>query len=158
VLRTLRVLGHLRADGSVITAEQALLANCLRLGLPRRRAGQLHRAVDRLLRNRVLDRIDGSIDPDGIPYHPPLPDRPRAALLRFQPATETLEGRRPGPATIDRHRKAHTVQGFVRRLPSGAEPSDEQLERYADAVREARIVAGPLPPGHTYVQPHRRKS
>ncbi|BAL91944.1 hypothetical protein AMIS_67240 [Actinoplanes missouriensis 431] len=159
VLRTLRVLGHLRTDGSVIIAEQGLIANCRRLGIPGRRADQLHRVVDRLLQRGLLSRVEGSVDVDGTPHCPPRPGRARVPMLRFQPTPVPLDERSQGPNSTDaRARRAHVVQGFVRRLPDGAEASQAQLELYEEAVRQAQVVAGSLPPGHTYVQSHRRKA
>ncbi|WP_229076593.1 hypothetical protein [Actinoplanes sp. DH11] len=159
VLRTLRVLGHLRTDGSVIIAEQGLVANCRRLGSPGRRADQLHRAVDRLLQKGVLSRVEGSVDVDGTPHCPPRPSGARVPLLRFRSTPVPLDEKFRGHDSTDaRARRAHVVQGFVRRLPDGAEASQAQLELYEEAVRQAQVVAGSLPPGHTYVQRHRRKA
>jgi hypothetical protein len=70
VLRTLRILGYLSADGTATLAEAALIRNCLRLGMPASRAGRIGRAVGQLLRSGQLHRVTGSLDQHGRPWHP----------------------------------------------------------------------------------------
>ncbi|WP_444947133.1 hypothetical protein [Micromonospora ureilytica] len=155
-LHTLRKLGYLTEDGEAVLAEDALVDNCLRLGLPNRRAAGIPDAVRRLLRARILDRVTGSQDSSGHPWYPPLARQPRVPLLRYRPRVEVVATR---PHTlVEGHpqRRPHEVVGFLRRLPPGAKASPEQEDAYREAVREARIVDRGLPDGITYVKPHHR--
>ncbi|MEV4765940.1 hypothetical protein AB0J89_25285 [Micromonospora chokoriensis] len=155
-LHTLRKLGYLTEDGEAILAEDALVDNCLRLGLPARRASGIPDAVRRLLRARTLDRVTGSQDSSGHPWYPPLARQPRIPLLRYRPRVEvvTMTNDPGGEGPLER--RPHEVAGFLRRLPPGAKASPEQEDAYREAVREARIVDRGLPDGLTYVKPHQR--
>nr|WTA64681.1 hypothetical protein OHB51_19325 [Micromonospora sp. NBC_00855] len=155
-LHTLRKLGYLTEDGEAILAEDALVDNCLRLGLSARRAAGIPDAVRRLLRARTLDRVTGSQDSSGHPWYPPLARQPRVPLLRYRPRIEVVTMSH-GPAAEEHpQRRPHEVAGFLRRLPPGSKASPEQEDAYREAVREARIVERGLPDGLTYVKPHHR--
>ncbi|MEV4770566.1 hypothetical protein [Micromonospora humida] len=155
VMRTLRTLGHLSADGSAILAEEALVRNCLELGMPRSRVDRVHPAVERMLTKRQLGRVAGSIDANGQPSHPPRPGETGAKLLRYVPRVERLV---PPPPESAKHFGGgeQVVGGFVRRLPAGRQASDEQIELHQEAVRAKQVVNRPLPDGYTFVRPHRR--
>ncbi|MBA9002819.1 hypothetical protein [Thermomonospora cellulosilytica] len=160
VLRTMQILGYLDADGRAVLAEEALDRNLVELGFP---ADQLHlvtTAVKRLLQQGRIERVQGSLRPDGRPIYPPIRRLPSVDLLSFQPKVvelpRTKSRRRPNPFV---ERRAHYVSGFVRRLPRGARASDEAREAHAEAQRRAQIANdGPLKPGYTFVRKHRRRS
>ncbi|MFI7552803.1 hypothetical protein ACIBQ2_23995 [Micromonospora sediminimaris] len=158
VLRTLRKLGHLSSDGSTILAEAALVSNCLALGLPSHRASRIPAAVRDLIRDRRVARIRGSLDKNGLPSYPPRAGQRRAELLRFAPTVVNLAAvpspRQEAPVS----RRDHWVDGFVRRLPAGAQASPERIEAHREAMRAARVVDRPLPDGFTYVRRHRRRT
>ncbi|WP_433533788.1 hypothetical protein ACQPZK_16420 [Micromonospora sp. CA-249363] len=154
-LHTLRKLGYLTEDGEAILAEDALVENCLRLGLPAHRAVDIPDAVRQLLRARTLDRVIGSQDSSGYPWYPPLARQPRVPLLRYRPRVEAVATGH-APAGEAPRRRSHDVAGFLRRLPPGAKASPEQEDAYREAIREARIVDRGLPDGLTYVRPHHR--
>ncbi|WP_146017398.1 hypothetical protein [Verrucosispora sp. ts21] len=156
VLRTLRKLGYLSAEGEAILAEDALVRNCLEVGLPRHRADRIGAAVEQLLRSGRLHRVQGSIDYDGRPWFPPRPGHVRTPLLRYVPQVQALPKQRETSDEWRRHRRGHWVSGFVRRLPPGAQASAEQIEAHRDAVRAHELVARDLPEGFTYVRRHRR--
>ncbi|MEH1101915.1 hypothetical protein [Micromonospora sp. CPCC 205561] len=156
VLRTLRKLGHLRADGTAILAEGALLRNCLRLGLPEQRVKGIGAAVRQLVQDRRISRVCGSLDQDDLPWYPPLAGQARVDLLRYAPRVEAVSRR---GETRDAHRTAHPgywVEGYVRRLPAGARASAESIENHREAVRNAEVVDRPLPDGCTFVKRFRR--
>ncbi|WP_141721581.1 hypothetical protein [Micromonospora citrea] len=157
VLHTLRRLGYLTEDGGAILAEDALVQNCLRLGLPPVRAKGIHQAVQRLIADRALHRVHGSIDPDGRPWYPHQPGAKRVALLRYVPRVEKVTTASETPGEWHPHRRGHQVAGHLRRLPPGAQASPESEEEYLEEVRDARIVGRSLPKGVTYVKPHYRK-
>ncbi|MDH6465064.1 hypothetical protein M2302_005265 [Micromonospora sp. A200] len=157
VLHTLRKLGYLTEDGGAILAEDALVQNCLRLGLPPKRAKGIHQAVQRLVADRALQRVEGSVDPDDRPWHPPRPEDRRVPLLRYVPRVEKVTAPRETSGEWHPHRRGHQVAGHLRRLPPGAEASPESEEEYLEEVRDARIVGRGLPKGVTYVKSHYRK-
>jgi len=49
-------------------------------------------------------------------------------------------------------RREHWVNGFIRRLPPGAQPSERQVSLHE------RIAEMPLAPGYTFVKKHHRGS
>ncbi|MFG2008738.1 hypothetical protein ACGFNF_06645 [Micromonospora sp. NPDC048868] len=157
VLHTLRKLGYLTEDGGAILAEDALVQNCLRLGLPTARAKGIHQAVQRLIAGRALHRVQGSVDPDGRPWHPSQPGAKHVPLLRYVPRVEKVTAASETPGEWHPHRRGHQVAGHLRRLPPGAQASPESEEEYLEEVRDARIVGRGLPKGVTYVKPHYRK-
>lgn len=158
VLRTLRKLGYLSADGSATLAEEALIRNCVRLGFPARRVDGLADAVKELQRTGQIQRVVGGIDQDGRPWYPHRPGQTRVPLLRYVPRVEALDPsiRREIHDAWQAHRRGHWVSGFIRRLPSGAQASAEQIELHREAVYAAEVVDQPLPEGYTYVRRHRR--
>jgi hypothetical protein len=60
----------------------------------------------------------------------------------------------PDAEGIDR--RDHWVNGFVRKLPPGAQPSERQLTLHERAVESAQVAADPLAPGYTFVKKHHR--
>ncbi|MFG3601068.1 hypothetical protein [Micromonospora chersina] len=156
VLRTLRKLGYLSVDGTATLAEDAIVRNCLALGLPRHRAGRIGTAVDQLLRSGRIQRVQGSLDVDGRPWYPPQPGRQRISLLRYVPRVEAVETQQAASAEWHPHRRGYKVPGHLRRLPPGAKASDERAEAFKEAVRSFQIVERELPDTHTYVGPHEK--
>ncbi|MEW2475129.1 hypothetical protein AB0875_15185 [Micromonospora gifhornensis] len=157
VMRTLRILGHLSPDGSAILAEDALLRNCLELGLPQKRAARIHPAVKRLVQERRIGRVRGSLDANGQPSHPPRRNETAVQLLRYVPRLERIALAPPPRRETPPHGREEVVSGFVRRLPAGREASEEQRELHQEAVRAKQVVNRPLPEGYTFVRSHRRK-
>lgn len=156
VMRTLRKLGYLSVDGEAILAEDALVRNCLELGLPPHRADRIGQAVDQLLGAGRLQRVEGSVDYDGRPWYPARPGHVRTPLLRYVPQIQAVTSSRVTAAEWHPHRRGHWVAGFVRRLPPGAQASAEQIEAHRDAVRASELVDRDLPDGFTYVRRHHR--
>ncbi|MEH0819849.1 MULTISPECIES: hypothetical protein [unclassified Micromonospora] len=156
VMRTLRKLGYLSVDGEAILAEDALVRNCLELGLPPHRADRIGPAVEQLLRAGRLHRVKGSVDYDGRPWYPPRPGHVRTLLLRYVPQIQAVTPQRDITGEWRPHRRGHWVTGFVRRLPAGAQASAEQIDAHRDAVRASELVDRDLPEGFTYVRRHRR--
>ncbi|RKF28636.1 hypothetical protein [Micromonospora globbae] len=157
VMRTLRILGHLSADGSAILAEEALVRNCLELGMPQKRVPRIHPAVERLVKEQRIGRISGSLDGSGQPSYPPRRGETRVRLLRYAPRLERIAPPPPRHAQSQCTGREHVVNGFVRRLPAGRQASDEQKELHQEAIRAKQVVNRPLPDGHTFVRSHRRK-
>ncbi|MFC0003623.1 hypothetical protein [Micromonospora siamensis] len=157
VMRTLRILGHLSADGSAILAEEALVHNCLELGLPQKWVARVHPAVERLVKERLIGLVWGSLDGSGQPSHPPRRGETRVRLLRYVPRLERLAPPPPPRAAAQSDGREEQVSGFVRRLPAGRQASDEQRELHQEAIRAKRVVNRPLPDGYTFVRPHGRK-
>ncbi|WP_328374373.1 hypothetical protein [Micromonospora zamorensis] len=156
VLRTLRKLGHLSPDGSAVLAERALVRNCLELGLPRARVERIPPAVARLIEDRRVTRVRGGLDSEGLPSYPARTGQTPVDLLRYAPRVVPV-----GPPADQRKAKQaprtdHWVDGFVRRLPAGAQASAESVEAHREAVRAAQVVDRALPDGFTYVRRHRR--
>ncbi len=158
VLRTLRLLGYLDADGEAILAEDALVRNCEEAGMPRRRLGGIEEAVEKLILAGHVTRVEGSVDPDGRPWYPPRPGSVRTSLLRYKPRVQALPRQSSPYGSGEGHgnRREHWVSGFVRRLPPGASPSEQQIEAHRQAVAAAEVMDRELPAGYTFVRPHQR--
>lgn len=157
VLRTLRTVGYLAIDGSATLAEDALIRDCARLGMPQRRLAGVGRAIDELLRDGRVRRVDGGTDAYGRPWLPARPGHLRTPLLQYLPRLETSASTQlPDPGLPAGPRRSHLVAGFVRRLQPGAQASAEQVELHRQAVRTFEVVERALPEGYTYVRRHRR--
>ncbi|MGA3563759.1 hypothetical protein [Melissospora conviva] len=158
VLRTLRLLGYLDAKGEAILAEDALVRNCEEAGMPRRRLGGIEEAVEKLILAGHVTRVQGSVDPDGRPWYPPRPGSVRTPLLRYKPRVQALPRQSNPYGSGEGHgnRREHWVSGFVRRLPPGASPSEQQVEAHRQAVAAAEVMDRDLPPGYTFVRTHQR--
>jgi hypothetical protein len=146
VLYAVRRQGRVFEDGSAVLPEARLTALA---GLGRGARGKflLDNALDQLIREGFLTRVDGSVDATGYPSYPAVDGQKPAAMLFYAPLVE--EGFYPGS-----DRAEHLVNGFVRKLPAGAHASEKQLTLHQQALEEA----DPLEPGYTYVKKHHRTS
>jgi hypothetical protein len=143
VLGAVRRLGRVFEDGSAVLAESGLAAHC-GLGRGARGAFLLRNAVDQLIREGFLTRVTGSVDSAGYPSYPAVEGQKTAEMLFYAPLVE------PVPAPEDADRPEHWVNGFVRKLPPGAQASEKQLTLHEQAVES------PLAPGYTFVKKHHR--
>ena len=157
VLHAVRRQGRIFDDGSAVLAESGLAAHC-GLGRGARGAFLLRNAVDQLIREGYLTRVPGSVDAAGYPSYPAVEGHKDAEMLFYAPLVEPAP--HPGaPVSQDGdggERHEHWVNGFVRRLPPGAQPSEKQLTLHEQAVEEDEVDAGPLAPGYTFVKRHHR--
>jgi len=159
VLHAVRRQGRVFSDGSAVLAESELARHC---GLGRGARGKflLHNAVEQLIREGYLTRVAGSVDSTGYPCYPAVEGQKSAEMLFYAPLVE------PAPFADDPdspdaeggNRPDHWVNGFVRKLPPGAQPSERQLTLHERAVEDDQITPSPLPPGHTFVKRHHRNS
>ena len=145
VLHAVRRMGRVFDDGSAVFVEADLVKHS---GLGRGAKGMflLSNAVDQLLREGYVTRVAGSVGPDGRPNYPAAEGEEPADMLFYAPLIEPA----PYPGE-DAERSEHWVNGFVRRLPAGAQPSPKQLT-LAQQAMEAE-----LEPGYTFVKKHHRK-
>jgi hypothetical protein len=143
VLHTVRKQGRVFDDGSAVLPDGPGLAG--RCGLGRGKRGQflLANAVDQLLREGYLTRVTGSVDSTGYPSYPAVDGQKAAEMLFYAPLVE------PVPMDGD-DRSEHWVNGFVRKLPPGAQPSERQRALH-DQEAETELA-----PGYTYVKKHHR--
>jgi hypothetical protein len=144
VLGAVRRQGRVFDDGSAVLAESGLAAHC-GLGRGARGAFLLRNAVDQLIREGFLTRVTGSVDSAGYPSYPAVAGQKAAEMLFYAPLVE------PVPEPGDADRQEHWVNGFVRKLPPGAQASERQL-----TLHEKEQAAGPLAPGYTFVKKHHR--
>ncbi len=157
VLHAVRRLGHVFEDGSAVVAELGLAARC-GLGRGIRGAFLFHNAVEQLIREGYLIRVLGSADSAGRPSYPPIDDQEPVEMLFYAPLVEPA----PYPGDSDStdaegaERRSHWVNGFVRRLPPGAQASKKQLTLHRQAVGSEQIAASPLTAGYTFVRKHHR--
>ncbi|MEV6659104.1 hypothetical protein [Nocardia fluminea] len=159
VILTLRTLGYLDPDGRAVLAEDALERNMMELGFPPAQLPQLTHVVVRLIREGRIQRVEGSLGPDGRPVFPALRYRSPVELLSFRPRIVQVHRDEAPRHQADPRagQRPHKVSGFVRRLPSGQSASDEALEAHAEARRHAELANdAPLKPGFTFVRKHRR--
>jgi hypothetical protein len=142
VLHAVRRQGRIFPDGSTVLAESALAGHC---GLGRGARGKflLANAVDQLIREGYLTRVPGSADSAGYPSYPAVEGQKAAEMLFYAPLIEPADDL---DSPEDAERREHLVNGFVRKLPPGAHPSEKQLT----------LAPSPLTPGYTYVQKHHR--
>jgi len=152
VLHAVRKLGRIFSDGSAVLAESGLAAQC-GLGRGARGAFLLSNALDQLIREGYLTRVPGSVDSTGYASYPAVEGQKPAEMVFYAPLVE------PGPDPSDpdgggdgADRHEHWVNGFVRRLPPGAQASEKQLTLHEEAAESA----GPLTPGYTFVKRHHR--
>ena len=148
VMHAVRRLGRVFSDGSAVLAESGLAAHC---GLGRGAKGTflLRNAVDQLIREGYLTRVPGSVDTAGYPSYPAVNGQKSAEMLFYAPLVEPAPyPGDPDGAGVDR--RDHWVNGFVRRLPPGAQPSEKQVTLHEQQV------ATPLEPGYTFVKKHHR--
>lgn len=156
VLHTVRRLGRVLDDGSAVFAE-ADLARRSGLGRGSRGAFLLRNAVGQLLREGYVTRVPGSVDPAGNPSYPAVDGEEAADMLLYAPLVE------PGPHPDDpdvhgegADRREHWVNGFLRKLPPGAQASSRQLSLHQQVVEHEELDAAELPPGYTFVKKHHR--
>jgi len=142
VLHAVRRLGRVFDDGSAVIAEAVAAA---RSGLGRGAKGKflLRNAVDQLIREGYLTRVEGSLDSSGYPSYPAADGQKTAEMLFYAPLVE------PVPDAADR--AEHEVGAFVRKLPPGAQASEKQV-----ILHEQEAPEEPLAPGYTYVKKHHR--
>lgn len=156
VLHTIRRLGRVFDDGSAVFAE-ADLARRSRLGRGDRAAFLLRNAVEQLLREGYVTRVVGSVDPTGHPSYPGVDGEETAEMLLYAPLVEPA----PHPDDPAAHgeasdRREHWVNGFLRKLPPGAQPSERQLSLHQRTVEQEELDDAALPPGYTFVKKHHR--
>jgi hypothetical protein len=160
VLHAVRKMGRVFADGSAVLAESALPSHC-GLGRGARGAFLLRNAVDQLIREGYLTRVDGSVDATGYPAYPAVDGQKAAEMLFYAPLVEpgpdpTCAGDPAGDVAFNRAEQL--VNGFVRKLPPGAHASERQVTLHEKAVESAEIDAQPLTPGYTFVKRHHRNT
>ena len=157
VLHAVRRQGRIFSDGSAVLAESGLAAQC-RLGRGARGSFLLRNAVEQMIREGYLTRVPGSVDAAGYPSYPAVDGQKPAEMLFYAPLVEPA----PYPGDPDAadgegaDRRDHWVNGFVRRLPPGAQPSEKQLTLHEQAVESDQVAASPLAPGYTFVKKHHR--
>ncbi|WP_229074892.1 hypothetical protein [Actinoplanes sp. DH11] len=147
VLGVIRTQGRVFEDGSAVFAEADLAA---RSGLGRGTKGTflLKNAVEQLLREGYVTRVEGSLDADGNPSYPAVDGEQQAEMMFYAPLVEPV----PHPSG---ERSEHWVNGFVRKLPPGARPSPKQMSLHRQAI-ESEQIDEPLAPGYTFVKKHHR--
>jgi hypothetical protein len=157
VLHAVRRQGRVFADGSAVLTESGLAAHC-GLGRGARGTFLLRNAVEQLIREGYLTRVPGSVDSTGYPTYPAVEGQRATEMLFYAPLVEPAP--RPGePGSTDAaggDRHDHWVNGFVRKLPPGAQASEKQLTLHERAVGNEQIAASPLAPGYTFVKKHHR--
>jgi hypothetical protein len=152
VLHAVRRQGRVFADGSAVLDESGLAGHC-GLGRGARGSFLLRNAVDQLIREGYLTRVSGSVDSTGYPSYPAVDGQKAAEMLFYAPLVEPA----PYPDDPDSpDRPEHWVNGFVRKLPPGAQPSEKQVTLHEQAVESEQIDTSPLAPGYTFVKRHHR--
>lgn len=157
VLHAVRRQGRIFDDGSALLAESTLAGHC---GLGRGVRGNflLTNAVEQLIREGYLTRVPGSVDSGGYPSYPAVDGHKAAEMLFYAPLVEPA----PYPGDPDSaggegtDRAEHWVNGFVRRLPPGAQASERQLTLHEQAAENQQTTVSPLAPGYTFVKKHHR--
>ncbi len=138
VMHAVRRHGRVFDDGSAVLAESEVAK---RAGLGRGARGSflLSNALDQLIREGYLMRVEGSADSSGYPSYPAVDGQKPAEMLFYAPMVDEVL------TAGGSDRPEHWVNGFVRKLPPGASASEQQVTRY-----------GPQEPGYTFVKRHPR--
>jgi hypothetical protein len=128
-------------------------------------ASSIEAALTELLAAERLTVTRVSRSGDGRTYYPPRPGEPIVELVCYRPHRVDVKGGSPGgesgrstSAVLGQSVQEHEVAGFLRRIGHlGHEATEEQRARYREDHRRFRL-SGPdeLPPGFTYVRPHKR--
>jgi hypothetical protein len=152
VLHAVRRLGRVFSDGSAVLAESGLAAHC-GLGRGARGTFLLRNAVDQLIREGYLTRVSGSVDAAGYASYPAVDGQKAAEMLFYAPLVEPAPypGDADSPDAEGGDRQDHWVNGFVRKLPPGAQATEKQLTLHE------QTAAKPLEPGYTFVKKHHRR-
>lgn len=151
VLLAVRKQGRIFDDGSAVLPEDGLGARC-GLGRGAKSAFLLRNALDQLIREGYLTRVEGSVDSHGYPSYPAVAAQKPADMLFYAPMIEPAvhpEDEDPDDPE-GAARREHWVNGFVRRLPPGAHPSEKQVSLHE------QVNENPLEPGYTFVKKHHR--
>ncbi|GAA0585963.1 hypothetical protein GCM10010172_84020 [Paractinoplanes ferrugineus] len=135
--------GRVFDDGSAVFAE-AKIAVKAGLGRGAKGAFLLKNAIDQLLREGYVTRVQGS----GDSTFPAEDGAEPVGMLFYAPLVD--------PTAPPEGRHDHWVNGFIRKLPAGAQPSEKQLSLHQRAVASEQIDPVPLEPGYTFVQKHHR--
>ncbi|GAA2376963.1 hypothetical protein [Dactylosporangium salmoneum] len=147
VLHAVRRMGRVFDDGSAVFAESELTRKA-GLGRGTRGLFLLRNAVEQLIREGFVTRVPGSVDRAGVPSYPAVEGEEPADMLFYAPLIEPA----PTPGAEPGERREHWVNGFLRRLPEGSQPSQRQRalhERITEGAEE-------LAPGYTFVKKHHR--
>ncbi|KUL39975.1 hypothetical protein [Actinoplanes awajinensis] len=158
VLNAIRKLGQVYEDGSAVFPEPAL-AKQAGLGRGAKGAFLLKNAVEQLIREGYVTRVEGSVDATGHPSYPAVDGQELVDLLFYAPLVDPAP--HPNDPEYDdedgegHDRREHWVKGFVRKLPPGAQPTEKQLAAYHRAL-ESEQIDEELEPGYTYVKKHHR--
>ena len=114
VLRAVRRVGRVFEDGSAVLAESELARHC-GLGRGAKGAFLLKNALDQLIREGFLTRVDGSVDPSGYASYPAVDGQKPAEMLFYAPMVEPAPY--PGDPDFDdddssgSDRREHWVNG-----------------------------------------------
>ncbi|MER8104824.1 hypothetical protein [Kitasatospora sp. NPDC094016] len=161
VMRAVRRCGLLTVDGHALLDRSALPLTVYGQPPATRQATALEAAVDELIAAARLYPVTGSRDLDGRPRYPARPDEPAIPLIGYAPVVIPAQRAAPAAADPGHHwhpaSKPHQVHGFLRRLSSGATPSNAQRAAYRQHCRKLGKADGwDLPSGYTFVTEHTR--
>ncbi|MEV7414516.1 hypothetical protein [Streptomyces sp. NPDC089919] len=165
VMTAVRRLGLLDAYGRALLARDRLhtAVRLVMADVPRHPAApRLEAALRELLASARLTLTRGSRGPDARDHYPPRPRETTLELVCYTPLV--VEGRPRGSAPSDdpvgacRPVNGHHVPGFLRFIGHlGYEASEEQRRLFRQDFLTFGLAGSPeLPPGYTYVRPHRR--
>lgn len=152
VLHAVRKQGRVFEDGSAVLPEEQV-ARLAGLARGARNAFLLRNAVDQLIREGYLTRVPGSVDKAGYPTYPAVDAQKATEMLFYAPMVEPAPypGEEEDEEGEGHDRREHMVNGFVRKLPPGARPSERQVR-----LHEQVESTDPLEPGYTFVKQHHR--
>ncbi|WP_433220313.1 hypothetical protein ACQP00_17625 [Dactylosporangium sp. CS-047395] len=154
VLDAVRRHGRAFPDGSTVFPEADLVKRA-GLGKGTRGTFLLRNAIDQLIREGYVTRVDGSLDAGGQPTFPPAPGAEVLPMLFYAPLIDPAT--RPDVEEHDpSNRHEHWVTGFTRKLQPGTRPSPRALALHRQAIDNGQLPDEPLPDGYTFVKKHHR--
>ncbi|MCF0082210.1 hypothetical protein [Streptomyces lomondensis] len=159
VLRAVRRFGRLTPDGHALLDRTALPRGIYDTPPAPHQVTALEQAVDELLAERHLYAATGSRGEDGEPHHPARDGESPIALIGYAPNPVVVPRPGPGAGSAPQNKGTeHFVHGFLRRLPTGCEPTDAQRAAYREHCRHVGKADGwELPRGYTFVTAHARR-
>lgn len=160
VIRTLRGLGYLDEHGRALLAKEDLVRNVLDDVMARRwktTVQEVEGAVQNLLGNGRLTKVQGSRNRVGHLRYPPRAGEPKVDLLCWTPSAPRPHHAEPkGEGGLPEHLLGrHGVRGHLRKIDGDASP--EAVDAFRRDYDLTRLVGSTvLPAGMTYVRRHER--
>jgi hypothetical protein len=151
IIRAVRRMGLLRADGTAVLPERLLSTAVFG---EQTEDAVLASAVAELLTEGILERSVGTGAEEGGLSFPARAGEPEVSVLLWRPVVRAIGAAKGGQGATAKA-KGHDVRTFLRRLRPGHQATEQAKADYRE-VAEAFGFGPELPFGYTIVRAHRR--